>query len=274
MQALHLTPAAVHWLQTTTTAQCLSLHQQVVNFINQENAVLALVTQRRLLVPFALEIEVDRKLWEAITPQSPVRVDRGVLGVGPLEVAWEGAQMWNPRPDWAAVQARLAAHPQAVRDLIAWARPLAAPASLLHFDQWPASPLARRFALGLRLLADGLRARDEATALSGVEQLVGVGSGLTPAGDDFLLGVLLALWAGQQRQLAPGVTRTTALSVAFLQAAARGECALIWHELFQVLGADAVRTQRAGQALLAFGHTSGADALAGLGWAFATLTEQ
>jgi hypothetical protein len=62
--------------------------------------------------------------------------------------------------------------------------------------------------------------------------------------------------------------RTTALSAAFLRAAARGECHADWHTLLAALsaGPDAAETvniSMAVQHILSHGATSGADGLAG-----------
>ena len=107
-------------------------------------------------------------------------------------------------------------------------------------------------------------------------QLLGRGPGLTPSGDDLIAGVLAGLWASgctaaarrigaEASRLAPG--RTTVLSADLLRWAARGHAGT---ELLAVIAAagrhpvDRARIDRAAQALLAVGHTSGSDLLAGL----------
>ena len=105
-------------------------------------------------------------------------------------------------------------------------------------------------------------------------QLIGLGPGLTPSGDDYLGGVLVALrWVrrGAQadslwRWLEPRLSeRTSAISAAHLAAAAGGEVHEALHDLLTDLAAwespDLVpRLSR----LDALGHTSGWDALAGI----------
>lgn len=96
------------------------------------------------------------------------------------------------------------------------------------------------------------------------EGLIGLGPGLTPSGDDYLGGMLVALRLtgrgvqadGLWRWLEPRLeARTSAISAAHLAAAAAGEA----HEaLHRVLNGE-----RELDALDAVGHTSGWDALAG-----------
>ncbi|OGA55672.1 MAG: hypothetical protein A3G81_07910 [Betaproteobacteria bacterium RIFCSPLOWO2_12_FULL_65_14] len=96
------------------------------------------------------------------------------------------------------------------------------------------------------------------------EQLIGLGPGLTPSGDDYLGGMLVALRVagrgvqadGLWRWLQPRLNgRTSAISAAHLTAAAAGEA----HEaLHDVLNGD-LNLEK----LDAVGHCSGWDALAG-----------
>ena len=103
-------------------------------------------------------------------------------------------------------------------------------------------------------------------------QLIGLGPGLTPSGDDYLGGVMVALHAlgrgaqsaGLWRWLEPRLAeRTSAISAAHLAAAAAGEAHEALHaclvELFKSTNEwDVALTQ-----LSAVGHGSGWDGLAG-----------
>jgi hypothetical protein len=96
------------------------------------------------------------------------------------------------------------------------------------------------------------------------QQLIGLGPGLTPSGDDYLGGMLVALRLTGRSMQAEGLwrwlqprlkARTSAISAAHLAAAAAGEA----HEaLHRVLGGDADLEKLDG-----VGHCSGWDALAG-----------
>jgi hypothetical protein len=123
-----------------------------------------------------------------------------------------------------------------------------------------------------------LHARNLPQAIWAAQTLAGRGAGLTPAGDDFIVGALLAVWAGllpspsgrgvggEGELCAPIASavapRTTTLSGAYLHAAARGECTEQWHNLFNAI-VQHKNPRLELEALLAIGHTSGADALAG-----------
>jgi hypothetical protein len=105
-------------------------------------------------------------------------------------------------------------------------------------------------------------------------QLIGLGPGLTPSGDDYLGGVLVALrWLGRGAQadslwrwLGPRLAeRTSAISAAHLAAAASGQVHEALHEMLDNLSAwQAPDLLPSLSRLDAVGHTSGWDALAGI----------
>ena len=105
-------------------------------------------------------------------------------------------------------------------------------------------------------------------------QLIGLGPGLTPSGDDYLGGVLVALrWVGRGTQadslwrwLEPQLAqRTSPISAAHLAAAAGGEVHEVLHDVLADLAAwEAPDLLPSLSRLDALGHTSGWDALAGI----------
>jgi hypothetical protein len=129
-------------------------------------------------------------------------------------------------------------------------------------------PLARMAAPALARLYAATSVHDVTDCLTAARSLLGLGPGLTPAGDDCLVGWLAGAWttgpAGQRLVEAVGTGlldeaahRTGSLSRAFLAAALLGEAA----EPISAFAAlpDAERLE----GLLALGATSGADLLGG-----------
>jgi hypothetical protein len=122
-------------------------------------------------------------------------------------------------------------------------------------------------------LCAGVATGDVSLCRSTARQLAGLGGGLTPAGDDFLVGAMHAAWLTRPPREAALLSEviasaatplTTRLSAAWLRAAARGEAAAPWHTLFEALAAcDERALLAAARRILSIGHTSGADALAG-----------
>jgi hypothetical protein len=120
-------------------------------------------------------------------------------------------------------------------------------------------------------LRAALARRRPAAAVAAAAALASLGEGSTPAGDDYLMGVLYALWAegGAPAELAGAIAavaaaRTTRGSAAWLLLAGRGEVGPAWRELLLALAAgDAVGAARGAAGVRALGHTSGAYSLRG-----------
>ena len=107
---------------------------------------------------------------------------------------------------------------------------------------------------------------DEDQLGAGAARLAGLGSGLTPSGDDFLTGVMTWAWLDHpdppalcHSLLDASALRTTTLSAALLGAAARGECSAAWQVLLAALaqGSDS-DLDAAVRDVLSVGATSGA----------------
>lgn len=105
-----------------------------------------------------------------------------------------------------------------------------------------------------------------------ITDLMGLGIGLTPSGDDFLCGVLAGLiLIGKQdsedfhhlsAEISQNLGKTNAISAAFLRCAMEGQ----FSEAIVTLGS--VPFSQSQQMFHAIGHSSGADTLCGLYFAF------
>lgn len=130
-------------------------------------------------------------------------------------------------------------------------------------------------------LAAALGAADDGRAVgSAAHAFVGLGPGLTPAGDDVLAGLLIALRATGQEHACDAIARavlsalperTTVLSADLLRLAAAGHVGLEVLAVLRATHADRAEhldnardLDRALAGLLAVGGTSGADLAAGL----------
>ncbi len=122
-------------------------------------------------------------------------------------------------------------------------------------------------------LAAALRSGDGTAVAGAAAELVGVGAGLTPGGDDVLAGALAGLHATGHTDIAsviglacgPRLSGTTPISAELARLAIAGHASL---EVLAVLRALRVGSpgalRSAATRLLAVGHTSGADLAFGL----------
>jgi hypothetical protein len=131
---------------------------------------------------------------------------------------------------------------------------------------------ASRAAPILARVDEALRDGDPAGASNAARPLIGLGPGLTPSGDDALVGIEAGLWA--IRSPMAGFTRdalddldgrTTMVAATLLRHAAAGEFAERLHDLVgALLGADEPAIPAALERAIAWGATSGTDCLVGV----------
>src|SRR3954464_4939563 len=177
-----------------------------------------------------------------------------------LDVA--GAQLWTPAPLSQHADADLRALQAAARGRVpreGFGCLVVDAHNSLSGHAQPALDAIERWLVGNAL-------DDDAQAL------IGLGPGLTPSGDDYLGGVLIALHQlgrevqarGLWRWLEPRLKRTSAISAAHLAAAAAGEGHEALHACLHALcERDADWAGVLGD-LESVGHTSGWDSLAGV----------
>ena len=184
------------------------------------------------------------------------------------------------RPDWEGLRARRRCFVEALRDH--WSARALTPAPLPKGEGsnpvgGGALSLGERAGVRVRELATPLlRAlviRSAAAVHGAARDLAGLGEGSTPAGDDYLVGVMYALRAllpaGQAGPLCAAIAEaatpmTTRLSGAWLQRASGGEAIPTWSFFLSSLAqGNHNATLAATERVLALGHTSGRAALAG-----------
>lgn len=218
--------------------------------------------------------EGDALAFDAIAGGAALRVDLAAAVLAPRrELPYVDARSAACTEAWAAGAvwlAELQAEKHADLRLAALTGTLA-----------PASAMGARLADTARALGDAVRARDVAAADAAAAALLGLGAGLTPAGDDFLCGLLAALectsaGGGDARRfvrawgtaLAPRLDATHAISASFLECAIAGCFSGAVTAVAVAFGgssADEVggEARAALQRLCAFGHSSGMDIATG-----------
>ena len=270
-------PAARDWLASANRARVSGSFERAFNLINVQGKLISVVAQEIGDGPFAMVLEDFPGSFQQIAADGATAL---VLGkkmlIDTLVIDFSEADLWQPRPDWKGLAGRPDKILAGLTKLQAVLR-LAAPAgSMATFLETTRQATSRNFATAaeaVKQLYGGLSKSDICQVKAAASSLAGLGSGLTPAGDDFLMGALHALWAinGTDKAVELSETivgvaapRTTQLSAAWLWAAARGEAGERWHKLVDaLLSGEAKSISRAARCTMATGHTSGADALTG-----------
>lgn len=295
VSASWITPRGRAWLEGAQAPRPLNIFPHVCNLIDERERVLSVQNERVPLSPVSLGLPAGSiaragsegfQAW--VDAEGPVGVQDGTLALGHKRIGWDHAEPWDPRPNWDSLHGFdwQRALPALVRRLRADSppgglAPLVSPqGTLIGVEEAPqvvdksmeAKTVAAAWGPVDKLLRS-LPAGKRRGVREAAAELAGLGVGLTPSGDDFLVGVMHAQWA--LGESGPGgrwtgflaeaaVPRTTPLSAEWLRAAAEGEAMALWHELFGALVDDDKRAVREALArLVRVGHSSGSDALAG-----------
>jgi hypothetical protein len=228
-----------------------------------------------------LNAELDHTGWMQLAAAVPpigtrVRIAPGAFRIGGLALDTTGAELWRPVP-WPSAAGRKGVL-QALQRAQHVAGKLAPVDGIARTVLGLAGEEDSAFQRVARPRVERLRAWVTArpSAAAGVRppvDLLGLGPGLTPSGDDLLCGMLVALHAvgksdmahllyAEIAQAAPAATST--ISAAFLRAAAEGlGCEALHTAIAAILEGQIEALAGRIEALGRIGHTSGWDALSG-----------
>lgn len=249
-------PLAAQALAREASGTVVSTHASAVNLLLDDGVLVAVLPAGSPIHPWALATAFEPSLVQEGTP---VRVSGKVLATGPLRFDLEGLE---------------------VVDLRLHRRPLRVPADAIKRLVQSCEPLAEQDVFDRRL-AGALRSFSDGGDPHELASLVGLGGGLTPSGDDVLVGALAALdliseCSPVAALLRPALvealpvlleTRTTRLSAQMLRAAAEGLYAEPVLALLDALARDDASpavVERAAEELSRLGHRSGRDTLLGI----------
>ena len=139
------------------------------------------------------------------------------------------------------------------------------------------SPLSRRLGAPLFELMTSADSLDASACAEAARAMIGLGPGVTPSGDDILIGFLAGLWstAGKDwkrisfiesfgNELANIAQNTNEISRTYLALAAQGQFSSSLSRLTESIAGGAEDLAEAAEAAMRVGHSSGMDSVTGL----------
>lgn len=270
MHAASLSIPVARFLEQPRRGSVLATFPRSI-YLDLNGAIVAVVARELLNGPLNIVLAGPAPLFDQLALGSAVTASMDRLHIeGRPVIALSGASLWDPAiTPWTPDQL-----PRVTQNLdILIGRVMV---------EAPADHLAHpRIEHAMATVRSALAMRSPSELVVAAAGLAGLGGGLTPTGDDVLVGVLVALAALPDRSAQElrtavregTVGRTTRISEAYLDAATRGEASEAWQTLLAALGGDDRQSVvDAGRRILAFGETSGADMLTGFLLAMQALT--
>lgn len=274
MVPVTLSARSVGYLFPTTKMQGLQVHsvfQHALNLRSESGIYLTLLCAEHYqnLADAARVVLPENWDWrKKITVTALVHLINGVLHAPCFCVVLTSATVWQPQLRGGSRDIKAAAWgSDTLQTLASQLRLFCLEHHIESALQWSGSPFLH-----------GRRVQESPEQLEQqVSQLIGYGRGLTPDGDDYLLGYLAALWpwqlpaslAAHYRRLQQAIRcrlhRTTDISGHYLNRALGGHFSQPICHLLEQLNASATRNTIAACAdqVMRFGATSGVDCLAG-----------
>jgi hypothetical protein len=255
-----------------------SVFDRTVNVTGSDGALFTLASREVDDAPDTLVLDAKSLgPWNLSPGDTVVATNAGLLAGGRIGIRLQGAAAWHAAlPAYPADESRLRANVARVRAQLG-ERPIAsAPAHARTGFACEMATVLERRAL---LLCGALREGDAKAAVGHGRSMIGLGPGLTPSGDDFLVGLFAVLHVPQSpcsglaplcRNMAADAQRQThAISAAALQAAARGRVRKRIEVLLrEMMTGTRERVDQALGAVLAIGSSSGTDIAAGVACGF------
>ncbi|HIF19735.1 MAG TPA: DUF2877 domain-containing protein [Gammaproteobacteria bacterium] len=238
----------------------VGIYQDFCNILGNDGRMITLAISPIGKSPFSVLIEWQDS-FTSILAKMNVRADQFGIKVGDaIFISLDSANTWEPKMHQFPPTFRLKASSAEL---------------LINYTQWPrklfknsSNNYARdKLICGARNLQHALV--NGYSIKKAVKSLAGLGPGLTPAGDDYLLGIMASLWLTKNTNFLEEIgwissQKTTSLSAAYLMAGAKGEFAEYWHHLAKaILCQDPKILRKNISNFIQIGASSGRDALAG-----------
>lgn len=248
--------------------------------------LLTLVTAREADLPQGIRVDTpDDFSFEIFRAGEPVTCRDNILRFDSLTIELRDARRW--KCDLPTLQADLTTPAVSTSWQRVWQilnkrqRLLGSEIiaqDLFHSDETIRAGVSRKAGEAMHGLLDATQ-RFDLTAASYLDKLIGLGAGLTPSGDDLLVGYLAGLWCAVQdkRERMQFVSnlgkaiidlsqQTNDISRAYLYHAAQGQVSSRLADLAEAIcrGEDSDRLLTTAESAMQVGHTSGMDAVTGL----------
>jgi len=242
------------------TGSVVGIYQDFCNILGNDGRMITIAISPIGKSPFSVLIE-RQNLTTSIIAKMNVRADQyGINLSDKIFISLDNAETWDPKmlqfPQTFRLKASIA---ELLFDSTQWFEPT--------FRNTNDKYVIDKLISGADELQHALVNRHPIKR--SVTYLAGLGFGLTPSGDDYLLGVMASLWITKSTHFLDEIARlsiqkTTSLSAAYLMAASKGDFAECWHDLAQaVLYQDPKALRDSISEFIQIGASSGRDALVG-----------
>lgn len=271
-----ISKSAKNWLMADQPSRVLHVFEKSCNLINKDGEIFSLVDPIIRNGPFSAVL-FSKVFPVGIESSDKVKIDDSTVRVGKITFDASKSIDWNATVRWSLLhdkKSNLLKSVSLIEKMIEETAPLQSFAEIvLNIPKNYSSddPIFRKAKGAILELNNGLLDEGYLAMRNGARSLAGLGIGLTPAGDDYLVGAMLALFAWEENAKAhkiasilsnEAIPLTNSISAAWLKTSMLGEAGESWHALVRAMAYDQEDLiVESVMRILPSGHTSGADAL-------------
>ncbi len=277
----------IEWLKKTNEPRVFQVFDRVCNLINEVGEIISLVSKEIGAGPFSIVADIPGvSFTDFIGEGTIISIHHSNLHLGEITLNTTDTPLWQARYDISEINISFLKE-LVSSSILAKIKDFSTPNSLFSIfdpsvnlrtlDQFNVNRINSRIFSNAKtngkILCDGILDNDLEKIQVGTKGLAGLGGGLTPAGDDFLLGIIFSnfLLYGVSESLIinreilrTASPLTTTLSRSWLIAAVKGEFDMKWHDLLEALSDQNIdNILIILKTISTHGHTSGSDAIAG-----------
>jgi hypothetical protein len=272
LEVVSATKYCLNWIRNSNKASLLNQFPDALNIVNQDNQVVSIVSEKIGNSPFNLVINGDNSLYTSEIEKLLIQKRKFFINEYFIEV--KNAVVWNPIfPEVSITKLKAGKLINSVSNALLKSNNT----SLLNnYDVSKNSieeNIVDRLSNSISIFMDGIQNFELEKISAGSRKIAGLGIGLTPTGDDYLLGGMAACWLLYSREKAEAVCktihssvldRTNTLSYSWLRAMANREGSEKWHQLFISIQEDFNKNiDDALFSIVNTGNSSGEDSLIG-----------
>lgn len=269
--------AAEH-LKEGTFYKVHSVYKRTVNIL-VANKILALHPKEIAMTPLSIQLDLSTEVFSELA-QAAGRLKRifwtrSGIKVGLKEWKHKEIIQWDPKPGYTlGKEAIQRLHQETGGFLKQYGPAVGAMAdSAVCTEPQPGDDMLTRMfrEQAAEIYKTGIA--NPVELAKACKPLIGAGNGLTPSGDDFVTGMLLAFHITSSiyeiekehfyGEIEPYFFKTNDISRQYLCCALRGEAGILWHQLWKSWDQNENRTKALEQ-IKGIGHSSGIDTLNGM----------
>ena len=195
--ALSTTQSVLDWIQSTKEARILHVFEPACNLINSKGDIISIVNPMIGNGPFNMIVPTIN-FQKLLHDNSPISIGKTSISLGTMNISVSRKKIWHPKPDWKTLREEsnnITSFLNPIEKLLLKESPQDSFARILFpptDNNFPVNiyEVVQETLADIKIILSNKEMDDLADIAA---RIAGLDGGLTPAGDDFLMGLIHGL---------------------------------------------------------------------------------